>query len=446
MTQPHSSPAKTGISLLLDLESRARQAASEAALTFVFANETMELIPYRQALLWNSSSGKIQEVSGTPEHDANAPFIRWAAKLLRKMAGTTMQPVEVVPNTFPKALAQEWNQWLPSHVLWVPLVYPVQQELGGLLFARDEPWNDDEKALLGFLSGAYAHAWFALRGKRTTTHGKAWAMPRKRVLALIAILLLALMFLPVRMTALGQAEVVPRKPAVLRSPLDGVVDEVVVEPNAVVKKGQLLVRLDVQALSNRLLMAEKARDVERARLLQVSQMAFEDTRYSGQLAVIKASIKEHAAEVAYIRDMLARTSIEAPMDGVAIFNDKSELEGRPVHMGERILAVTPPTDGRLVIWLSTQDAITLDPGSKVLFFLNTNPDSPIAAELSRAAFTASPRPEGFMAYRLEAEFDKNAIPLRVGLRGVAKVYGEYTSLGYYLLRRPLTALRQWLGV
>jgi len=53
-----------------------------------------------------------------------------------------------------------------------------------------------------------------------------------------------------------------------------------------------------------------------------------------------------------------------------------------------------------------------------------------------------------MAYeafgRLEVSADRS-LP-RIGTRGVAKLYGETAPLGYWLLRRPLTIARQFLGI
>ncbi len=34
---------------------------------------------------------------------------------------------------------------------------------------------------------------------------------------------------------------------------------------------------------------------------------------------------------------------------------------------------------------------------------------------------------------------------RIGLKGVARVYGERSMLGYLLIRKPLRALRRTLG-
>jgi hypothetical protein len=37
-------------------------------------------------------------------------------------------------------------------------------------------------------------------------------------------------------------------------------------------------------------------------------------------------------------------------------------------------------------------------------------------------------------------------PVRLGLRGSARLDGQEVSLGYFLLRRPISAVRQWLGL
>ena len=34
----------------------------------------------------------------------------------------------------------------------------------------------------------------------------------------------------------------------------------------------------------------------------------------------------------------------------------------------------------------------------------------------------------------------------IGLRGVAKVYGGWRPFIYWVMRRPLGALRQWIGL
>ncbi|MCW4629909.1 hypothetical protein [Marinomonas rhodophyticola] len=50
-----------------------------------------------------------------------------------------------------------------------------------------------------------------------------------------------------------------------------------------------------------------------------------------------------------------------------------------------------------------------------------------------------------IAYRIVADIHGDIKPPRIGLRGTAKLYGDEVSLAYYLLRRPLTFIRQFLG-
>jgi hypothetical protein len=103
----------------------------------------------------------------------------------------------------------------------------------------------------------------------------------------------------------------------------------------------------------------------------------------------------------------------------------------------------------LQILLPVADAIPLDVGSEVRFFLNIDPASPLPATLTRIGYRAAPTPEGLMAYRLTGRFATDAASdrerLRVGLKGTAKLEGHWTVLALHVLRRPLTALRLWLG-
>lgn len=155
---------------------------------------------------------------------------------------------------------------------------------------------------------------------------------------------------------------------------------------------------------------------------------------------------QQAAEVAYVKELLSRVEIRAPRAGIAIFDDVNDWIGKPVSIGERILVVADPGETELEIRLPVADAIALEGGAEVRLFLNIDPQRPIPARLSFAGYQADTTPEGVLAYRLKAAFDAGAAPPRIGLKGIAKLYGEDGTLGYALLRRPLAALRQRLGV
>ena len=77
------------------------------------------------------------------------------------------------------------------------------------------------------------------------------------------------------------------------------------------------------------------------------------------------------------------------------------------------------------------------------------PFGPLRATVAQSSYQATLSPEGVASYRLRARFEslspEEARRVRIGLSGTAKLYGERAPLGYYLLRRPLAALREWTG-
>ncbi|MGA1318889.1 MAG: secretion protein HylD, partial [Rubrivivax sp.] len=79
------------LATLLDLGRRAREARSEAELSFLLVNDSLALTPYRQAALWWHGRG-VATLSGLVQADRNAPYVQWLDRLARTV--TTTQPVE----------------------------------------------------------------------------------------------------------------------------------------------------------------------------------------------------------------------------------------------------------------------------------------------------------------------------------------------------------------
>ena len=127
-----------------------------------------------------------------------------------------------------------------------------------------------------------------------------------------------------------------------------------------------------------------------------------------------------------------------------MFADAERWTGKPVQTGERLLQIADPGQAELRIELAVGDAIALAPDAQVALFLDSDPLHRHSAKLERAAYQAQGTAAGQLAYRLDAAFD--AAPPRIGLRGTAKLFGERAPLALYLLRRPLAALRQAVGL
>ncbi|RAU20115.1 hypothetical protein CU669_20085 [Paramagnetospirillum kuznetsovii] len=428
---------------LLGLEEHARRAATARELAFVMVNDTRQVIQYRQAALITEDC-RVQAVSGVAEVEGNAPFTLWLQRICRRFDFDA--PRAIGPDDVLAADAAEWSEWLPLQALWLPLPGRDGKRQGGLLLARDEAWDEGEIALAAHAVGTFAHAWAALHrpSPLSTWRQRLTAIPKWRLKVAAAIVLLLLF--PVRLSVLAPAEIVARDPAVIRSPLDGVVERVLVRPNQVVTEGEVLLELDRTTLTGKLEVAKKALSTAQAETDQTTQQAFFDAKAKGQLAVFKARIDERQADLAQLEDLLARAVVKAPRAGVAVLDDPAEWQGRPVGVGERIMAVAAPDDTEIEAWLAPADIIELEAGGPVTAFLNAAPLSPVTARLLYVAYEAVPQADGAPGHRVRAKLEPGQTAPRLGLKGTARLDGHRVPLIYWLLRRPLGVVRGYLGL
>ncbi|MET0877762.1 MAG: HlyD family efflux transporter periplasmic adaptor subunit [Tardiphaga sp.] len=436
-----------GLGTLVQLLKRARHAASVEELGFVMVNETHALLPYRQAALWQRDArgaGRIVAVSGAATVERNAPFMLWLNRVLAKLDdGTGARNVDATH--LEGALGEAWAEWLPAHGLLVPLG-PDAHPLGALLLAREQPWSDGDRHLLQELTDGYGTAWAQFRRSRRRSLLTVWRSRGGLIRLALAAALVAAMFLPITLSALAPAEVVALRPTIVRAPLEGVVDRFEVTPNQPVKEGQLLLVLDPRAIENKLEVAGKALAVAEAEYRQAAQSAVFEDKSRALLAVLRGRAEQRRADVVYNQSLLDRIRVTASRSGIALFDDPNAWIGRPVAIGERLIEIADPAQAELEIWLPVADAITLQNGAEVDFFLNVSPDAPLRAHLRQASYEATQSPGGLLGYRLKATLTDGTKLPRIGLKGTAKVYGEKVTLFYYLLRRPLAAARQFVGL
>ena len=434
---------------LAQLARRARHAATVAELGFLMVNETHALLPYRQAALWRRDAaglGSVLALSGTPAIERNAPFLLWLERVLAALdrGRKSAAPLPIGAAELPADLGEEWADWLPARGLVVPLAGPDETIRGALLLVREQPWQEGDCRLMAELADAYGHAWAALEGKRR----RSWRalLRRDRRVAAAALAVFAAMWIPVTQSALAPAEIVPLDPTVVRAPLDGVIDRILVQPNQEVSAGQELLGLEPSQVQNRLDVALKARDVAEAEYRQAAQQAVFDDKSRQQLAILKGRFEQRQADVAYEQSLLARLKVKAERPGIAVFDDASDWTGRPVSVGERILTIADPAKAEIEVRLPVADAINLEPGAEIALFLNIAPEQRIVARLRYASYEATVGPDGALSYRLKASFIGTGKPPRIGLKGTAKIYGDRVTLFYFLMRRPIAALRQWVGL
>ncbi|WP_439861184.1 efflux RND transporter periplasmic adaptor subunit [Pseudomonas sp. MBLB4136] len=439
MTAQATGLAERAVAQLLGLERQARATTSLDALAYTMVNDGQALFGYRHAALL--IAGKVRALTGVSLVESNAPFVAFAEQAANQLLvqGRALQAQVVKADALDEQARADWKDLSAAAVFWLPLLDRKGQAFGGLWIAREQPWSEGERALLGQLGDCYAHAWLALQPRAP------WRLrwPRRRVLALLAAAM-ALLLLPVRQSVLAPAEVVALNGQVVAAPLDGVIAEFLVKPNQQVSQGEVLVRFDATVLKAQADVAERGLRVAEAELKASGQLAFSDAESGARLDLLAARAEQKRAELAHARALLARSEIRAERDGIAVFADAQRWTGRPVQTGERLMEIADPEQAALRIDLAVADALDFQTGSEVALFLDSDPLQRHSARLQRLAYEAQEIAGGQLAYRLDAQFD--AAPPRIGLRGTAKLHGQRGPLLAYLLRRPLAALRQILGL
>ena len=110
------------------------------------------------------------------------------------------------------------------------------------------------------------------------------------------------------------------------------------------------------------------------------------------------------------------------------------------------MMVAAERETEIEAWLPVGDIIPLDPGAPVTVYLNIDPLNSVPATLRRVSYVPETRPDDTLAYRVRASIAVGHEKPIVGLQGTAKIAGERVVLAYYLFRRPLAIIRQFLGI
>ena len=430
------------LAILVELEQRIRSISEINELKFVVVNQTQSLVPYRQAILF-SANGKPITFSGVASMEQGTPFVYWLKKHIAPVIKNTNQTIRLTPEALDSKYASEWGSWLPSFALLQPIMSPSGERLGTLLLARDNVWRDEDIELLNVLTGAYGHAWYAVRGPRKKLR---WTRNKRVTKIIILIAVAIILTLPVPLTVLAPAEIVAVNPAIIRAPVEGVVESVLVQSNQSVKVGELLFKMDAASQRNDLAVAQKIFDSLQAQYSQVSRRALSDPKSKNYLAETAGRIKEQKTRIKYLKSLIKRMKVSAPIGGSVMIDDPLSWEGKPVNLGEKIMSLADQKLVEVEAWLSVSDAIDLSQGSSIRVYLNSDPLTPINAVLRTYSYEAQRRPHGAYAHRIRGSIETtNSLP-RLGLRGTARMEGKTVLLVYWLFRRPISALRQFVGL
>jgi Biotin-lipoyl like/HlyD family secretion protein len=430
-----------------EIEQLARGARDIPGLSFCMANDAWGILGFRQAIVLHKHVGRwvVRSVSGLVDVGETTPyqnFLRRIGAILEKQSPGIGAAID--KNVLPEALAKDWDQWWPDNVYAYPLTTLDSVPNGFALYAFDQPLDAARQGLLNRFAQVWLHAWALLSGKRKSS----WRIG-KASFAILSLCILAAMFVPVRQSVLAPAEIISLQSTVVAAPVEGVVKEMLVRPNQSVKANQPLVALDDTTLRNRREVLSKSLGSAQAELMATTQKAFDNQQSRGEMAPLAGRVDERKAELAFTEELLKRSIINSPKEGIAVFGDPNDWRGRPVAAGERLLLLADPKELGVVIHVAVPDAIAIDPGAEMRLFLHVAPLTPLDGKVIETGYQALLSPDNIASYRIRAKLEvapENKDINRIGFKGTAKLYGPKVALGYLLFRRPMATVREWLGL
>ena len=407
---------------LFELEREIREAPNTSALAKVITVRSQAVLGFKDAVFCAGSSARkmrAQAASNSDLVDPSSPVLTWVEELCALHSSQLENGINFVasPDNHIKG-----KNLLPKHVLFVPLQSKNQGLLGCLVFTRTAKFSQYDILFINHLAGTIGHALAIFSRKPNPILDIGMA----RLATFIVVTLFLLSVFPMYLTTLAPAEVIAYQPEIIKAPIDGVIDEITVTPNTYVGPGSLLARLNNHNLK------AVYDDLAQKTLLAESRISnTEGKRLSEEL---RSDLEKSRARMESAEERLLQTDIRAETSGLAIVKAPDKWIGRPVKAGEKILEIANPREVELVLEIPAEDADLISQNSKVRIFLDRRPFNPLRANVIDSSLVSKKSKSNRTFYTFRARFDEGVPPPPIGQRGIARVYGERSSLLFFLFR------------
>jgi RND family efflux transporter MFP subunit len=275
---------------------------------------------------------------------------------------------------------------------------------------------------------------------------KFMAMEKKRrtlilTLAAAAVVFLAIFPLPLRVD--GDATVAPAHRLQVQPEMEGVVAKVYVREGQSVTRGQVLAEMEAWDYRSALAAAEAKYQTS---ILQVNHsLAGNDT---GEAGVQRVQADYWKTEVDRAKELLERTQLRAPMDGVVSTPHVENFVGRHLQHGESFAEIMDIDQTIVDVAIEDVDAGLLHPGLNAVTKLNSYATKTFRGKVAVVS------PKGEMQHDERVFYARVALEnpngaIRSGMEGRGKVTVGWYPAGYVLFRRPVlwaySRLWSWFG-
>lgn len=262
---------------------------------------------------------------------------------------------------------------------------------------------------------------------------------RGRTLLIVFALIAFLACLPLHYHPRGNCTIEPVTRRYVAAPFQGALEKTFVEPGDVVKKGQLLARLDGREV--RMELSGSRADLHRAAKQRAGHLA---THESGEAEVARFEVDRLQARTDLLEHREKNVEIRSPIEGIVVSGDLEDAEGTPLDVGQTLFEIAPLDEMVVEIGIAEDDFAYVRPGMPVSVRLNAFPLRHFQGSIQRIHPRAILRDEENV-FVAEVRLANPGLALRPGMRGTGRVESDRYPLGWNLFRRPLSAAIAWLG-
>lgn len=261
-------------------------------------------------------------------------------------------------------------------------------------------------------------------------------MKKRWLFGVILLLLAGIMF--VRVPESVTAEFTLKAPDITATYalFDGSIAACYRQDGETVNRGDLIAEYSTDQLSYRLASAQDSlREIE-AELALEQQNAFTNEERLGMVKLLEARRDTMLVAVKEAQWYLDQAKIKAPADGIIALTDgrAEQLVNKAVRTGDKLFEVLGGSGMAAEIPVNEREASILNGEFSAVLFLYTSPEEAIPAEIQEVSHYPQLTEQKTYCYMVRVRLPENLPDLRYGMRGIARLSGEKTFLGYRLFK------------
>jgi len=272
------------------------------------------------------------------------------------------------------------------------------------------------------------------------------AMEKKRRALFVALAVAAVIFLavfPLPMRVEGDAVVGPAHRAQIQPEVEGILTKIFVREGEHVRRGQALAAMEDWQYRSALAEAQAKYEIS---LLHMNRaLAANDGSEAG---IQRVQADYWKSEVSRAQELLDKTQLRSPIDGVVATPQVENLAGRRLQYGDSFAEVVDDSQAVVDVAIEDTDVALLTAGAAAAIKLNSYPTRTFQGNVSVVS------PKGELQGESRVFFARVTLSnpdgaIRTGMGGKGKVRVGWYPSGYVLFRRPgiwvYSRIWNWFG-